>query len=100
VTLAGPSQFSSAGTLTWTASASDGTGTYSYQWKYRPFNSTTWTTFGGTSASASRYVYSTTPSFIVRVTVTSGGVSTSVDRTVYNTNDDGGSDCGTQRVCD
>jgi subtilisin family serine protease len=73
-----------AETRTWTASASGGNGTYSYQWQYRPETSPTWTNVGTNSASYSRSVSPTSPSFYLRVIVTSGSsTSTSAEYYVY-----------------
>jgi subtilisin family serine protease len=75
---------STAVTRTWTASASGGNGTYSYQWQYRPETSATWTNVGSNSASYSRSVGRTSPSFYLRVIVTSGSsTGTSAEYYVY-----------------
>jgi subtilisin family serine protease len=70
-------------TYTWTGSASGGDGTYSYQWQYRPATSGTWTNVGTNSASYSRSVGRYSPSFYLRLTVTSGGATTSTEYYVY-----------------
>jgi subtilisin family serine protease len=59
-------------TRTWTASASGGNGTYSYQWQYRAEGSSTWSNVGTNSSSYSRSVGRYSPSFSLRVIVTSG----------------------------
>ena len=85
--ISGPDYFYVAGTWvsgTWTASASGGNGTYSYQWQYRPETSATWTNVGTNSASYSRSVGSRSPSFYLRVIVTSGSsTGTSAEYYVY-----------------
>jgi subtilisin family serine protease len=71
-------------TRTWTASASGGNGTYSYQWQYRPETSATWTNVGTNSASYSRSIGRASPSFYLRVIVTSGSsTGTSAEHYVY-----------------
>jgi len=85
VSLSGPSSYSSSSTLTWRASPTGGNGAYAYQWSYRSSGSGVWTTFGGTGATASRSVTSTTSSFTVRVVVTSAGQTAIIMQSVRNT---------------
>lgn len=83
--ISGPTSFESAGTLTWRASASGGNGAYTYKWSYRLDGSSQWYTFGGTGSSASLGVSASTPSFAVRVTVSSQGQTTTPSIYVTNT---------------
>jgi subtilisin family serine protease len=74
--ITGPTAIGTAGTYTWQANASGGTGSYTYSWEYRTQGSTTWTAVGS-GASYSRTVGTSDADFELRVTVTSGGVSAS-----------------------
>jgi subtilisin family serine protease len=68
----------------WTATATGGNGTYSYQWQYSTNNST-WSNVGTNSPNYSRSVSNYAPSFYLRVIVTSGGASvTSASFYVYH----------------
>ena len=78
----GPSEIYAAGTHSWSAYASGGNGSYTYQWQYSVTG--TWTNVGTNSPTYSRFVSGTAPSFSLRVIVTSGGVSyTSPEFWVY-----------------
>jgi serine protease len=80
VTVTGSDYLVGGETGTWLASATGGTGSYTYQWQYRGELSTTWSN-GGTSSTYSR---ASLRSFYVRVIVTSGGASvTSSEFFVY-----------------
>jgi len=74
VTVSGPTRIDQKGTYTWTASASGGSGIYSYQWvaDYASGSSTL-----GTQATQQLTVYPDDGSFTIRVTVTGGGTVTS-----------------------
>lgn len=89
-TVTGSSEFGSSQTLTWRAAASGGDGAYAYQWSYRPSGSATWYAFGGTGATASRGVSASTPSFTVRIAVTSQSQTTTAQMPVVNSNGTGG----------
>lgn len=73
-TIFGPVAITAAGTRAWQAIISGGNGTYSYAWQYRPQGTTTWTPVS-TGSTYSRNVTSISPSFELRLTVTSGGAS-------------------------
>lgn len=88
--VSGPSEFTSSQTLTWRAAPGGGDGVYAYQWSYRPSGSQVWSTFGGTGASASRVVGASTPSFAVRVAISSQGQITTAEKYVMNGNAGGG----------
>jgi hypothetical protein len=83
VTVSGPSNVE-PGTYTWTAYPAGGNGSYTYQWQYQNAGSSTWTSLG-TGQSQNRDIYASTPSFTIRVTVTSGGYTRTsiVGVTVY-----------------
>jgi hypothetical protein len=69
----------------WSATATGGNGSYTYQWQYRAETSSTWTNVGTNSPSYSRNVANYAPSFYLRVIVTSGGASvTSAQFYVYH----------------
>jgi hypothetical protein len=85
VSLSGPTSFSSSATLTWNATASSGDGMYTYQWSYKPSGATAWSAMSSTGASASRSVSSSTPSFTVRVVVSSAGQTATTTLWVANT---------------
>lgn len=79
----GPNDITQAGTYTWTASPSGGTGSYTYQWQYLPVGSSTWSTVGS-SQSYSRLVGSADPNFSLKVTITSAWRTTLVTISVLN----------------
>jgi subtilisin family serine protease len=89
VTISGPDWAMNGETLTWYASATGGTGSYTYQWQFRNETSTTWTNVGTNSPSYTR----TTGlrSFYLRVTVTSGTATATDEHYVYVEYDECGS---------
>jgi len=92
VAISGPTDITQAGTYTWTANPSGGTGNYTYQWQLRNVGSNTWLLLG-TGQSQSRNVTSSTPDFYIGVTVTSAWRS--VFQSVVVTNElNGGGGCG------
>jgi subtilisin family serine protease len=80
VAISGPTTVSTAGTYTWTTSASGGNGTYTYAWEYR-VQGGAWTSVG-TASSYSRSVAAGNPAFELRVTVTSAGLTGSATHLV------------------
>lgn len=76
----GPSTITTAGSYTWTASASGGSGTYTYGWEYRVAGGT-WSA-AGTGSSHTRGVAAGNASFELRVTATSGGQTATATRSV------------------
>jgi subtilisin family serine protease len=95
VTINGPTSVYVLGTRTyfWSASASGGTGTYSYQWHYRPATSAVWRAVGTNGSTYTRQLVYFDDPFYLRVTVTSGG-SVVDDHYVYV---DGSEGCGNIR---
>lgn len=79
VAMSGPARITAEGGYSWTATASGGTGSYVYAW-YRN-DGYAWDQVG-TGTSYSSYVYSSDPSFQLRVTVLSGGLTASSTRSV------------------
>ncbi len=68
--IAGPQTISSAGTYTWSASASGPQSPYGVTWSYRNSGSSSWVS-AGSGANFSRSISATTPSFTLRATATS-----------------------------
>ena len=89
VGISGPTGIESAGTKTWTAVASGGNGTFSYEWERRIDHSTYTcvyeTEFGyvGSGDDYSEYISANDYDFRLRVTVTSGTQSVSEEIAVY-----------------
>jgi hypothetical protein len=79
--VSGPDSIGIASTYAWDANATGGTGTYGYQWKYKNDGSSTWTSLG-TSASQSRAIDNSNPTFTIRVIITSGSDTTIHDKWV------------------
>lgn len=69
--VSGPTSISVAGTSAWDAYAFAGTGSYSYQWKYKNDGSSTWNSLG-TSASQTRYADADSSDFTMRAIIVSG----------------------------
>ncbi|MDR9415477.1 MAG: S8 family serine peptidase, partial [Gracilimonas sp.] len=85
VTVSGPTVRQSGEQGTWTANATDGTGSYSYQWYYRNTPTDPWTPSGPNSSSYSHTFYNTSGSLQssgVKVEVTSGGETAEDDVTI------------------
>jgi subtilisin family serine protease len=68
--ITGPNIINSPGTYTWDSNPSGGSGTYAYQWRYRPIDSQTWTVVG-TGRTYSRTISQSQINFWLQVTVTS-----------------------------
>ena len=85
VYISGPNGlYLTSGTFSWNANVTGGTAPYTYQWKLRNEGSTSWNNVGTNSATYTRTVGKATPSFYLRVVVTTGGVTiTSPDLYVY-----------------
>jgi subtilisin family serine protease len=94
-TITGPSSVYVIGSRTylWSANATGGNGTYTYQWHYRPATSAVWSAVGTNSYRYSRTLVYFDDPFYLRVTVTSGG-SVIDDHYVYV---DGEVGCGNYR---
>jgi hypothetical protein len=92
VTISGPGPVYTSGNYTWIASASGGTGSYTYTW-YRRIEhhtldckyETNWSQVD-TGPSYSSYVYNGEYDFVVRVNVQSGNQNASAQRKVYPMN--------------
>lgn len=82
--ISGPTDFSGAQTMSWTASASGGNGSYTYAWSYQ-VGSGSWASLG-TGATASRRVYATSPDFSLQLVVTSSGQTTTVTEPITGPN--------------
>jgi subtilisin family serine protease len=85
VSIDGPTDITQAGSYTWTALPTGGTGTYSYDWEYRDaLDPNTWK-FAGAGTSVSKYVDASTANwFVYKVTVTSSYQSGQASVTVQN----------------
>jgi hypothetical protein len=69
VSISGPSSITTAGTYTWTANLTGGTGSYTYTWE--SFNGSTWTPRGSGQSLSMYFDWTTPPIQQVRVTVNS-----------------------------
>jgi hypothetical protein len=99
VQLSGPNSIGSTGVYTWSAQASGGSGSYTYQW-YRKIDHQTWTCHFetpwepvGTGQSYSSHVSGRDYDFRLMVTVTSGGESRSTQMKVFQNIDHSGAIC-------
>ncbi len=76
VSFSGPTYINTPGTYTWTASASGGSGAYTFRWESRSPSSSTWSQLG-TGTTYTRSIQSGDGPFYLRVTATSGVTATS-----------------------
>jgi hypothetical protein len=91
--ISGPWLIDTAGNHQWTANASGGDASYSYQWYYRAGTSGAWTPVG-TNQTYSRWVDPEDPDFQLRVVVESMGVSVTHQRMIET------DPCGDQEICE
>ena len=73
-TISGPSTITSTGTYAWAANPTGGSGTYSYAWHYQNYGVAAWN-YLGAGSTISRSIGSSTPTFKLRVTVSTAGRS-------------------------
>jgi hypothetical protein len=91
VSLSGPSYIDIAGTYTWEAVRSGGSGTYTYYWEYSMDNSSWF--YVASNQAYSTYVGEGDPSFQLRLTVTSGETAGSQQSVTVRIG------CGGGRIC-